>query len=101
MICKVLRSKYRPSKGWDPYGIPLKRAFFQMDITRRGWLSMTIVQDLFAQAAWEVHRPISTEDVARLIENVDENNDHHINIGKFLAIAAKVYELVMVQIEGT
>lgn len=98
MVAKVLSSKYPPESGNDPFQLPIKKAFYHLDYTNRGWLPRAEVEQQCSIAAFKLGWTFSPSEIARIVKTEDAkegNPDYHIDFQEFfdivLAVRNEVY----------
>lgn len=97
MISKVLRSKYAPSTGGEPFTLPLKRAFNALDPTNRGWLARKTVEQNLSGTASRLGVPLKDGTLAAMIKSEDEKegkSDYRIDVDEFINIALQLRQYV-------
>jgi hypothetical protein len=99
MLAKVMRSKYPPGAGNQPFMLPIKRAFSKLDWTSRGWLLKDTVEESCIAAANLTGWTFDAELVTSLVmaeDNKDATPDHRIDFDEFYNIILTMREEVKI-----
>lgn len=99
MLAKVMRSKYSPEAGNQPFMLPIKRAFLKLDWTSRGWLLKDTVEESCIAAAnltgWTFDAALVTSFVMAE-DNKNATPDHRIDFDEFYNIILTMREAIKV-----
>ena len=94
MISKVLRSKYGDDCD-DLCLLPIKRAYYHLDWTNRGWISHEEVEHCCKEAAIKAGFHFRTTGIIELVGIMDKNQDHEISCEELIETVMELKQEVL------
>ncbi|PMD42738.1 hypothetical protein L207DRAFT_581390 [Hyaloscypha variabilis F] len=94
MLAKVLKSKY--GENCDHlYRVPIKRAFYHLDWTDRGWISIGEVQKYCHQAAALAGFTLNEWALGWLAKKMDVDDDNQVSLDELIEMVLALRQIIL------